>query len=276
MAKREAKYWHVAEAVESLARPVTADEVKEWIVTHYPTEILVDVRENLYHLTVNAPSRVHYDRSRLNWRSDSGHSRDRLFKSEQGRRVFYEKYDPRRHGYVDIRKAPSGKWEAVSIEAGQLATAESVAQAEAFDALPPLDNEQDARIWAMRSVAQRRGQVTFRARLLEAYEGRCAISDYSAVEVLEAAHILPYRGEHTHRLDNGLLLRSDLHTLFDCGLLWIAPDFTVALAPSLRESEYAEFHGRGLRLPEVATAHPNAEHLARHAQLAQARCMALI
>ena len=269
---REAKYWHVAEAVESLGGSATSAEVGEWVAVHHPTETLVDVRENLYHLTVNAPSRVHYDRARTNWRSDSGRPRDRLFKKEHQGQVVFEVYDPRRHGYVDLRKDPTGKWVVVTIEAGRLAAAEFAAQVDAFKELPPLDDEQDARIWALRAVAQRRGQAIFRSRLLEAYGGRCAISGYSALEVLEAAHILPYRGDHTHRLDNGLLLRADLHTLFDCGLLWVGPDFTVVLAPILLGGEYAEIHGKPLRMPGSEEARPNAEHLARHAQLARERC----
>jgi hypothetical protein len=262
----------MAEAVESLGAPVTVDEVKQWVAARYPDEILADVRENLYHLTVNAPSRVHYDRTRTNWRSDSGHPRDRLFKTEDRGRVVYEIYDPCRHGYVDLRRDPSGKWAAVPIETGRLAAAEFAAQAEAFKRLPPLDNEQDARTWALQAVAQRRGQAIFRSRLLEAYGSRCAISGYGAIEVLEAAHILPYRGEHTNRLDNGLLLRADLHTLFDCGLLWIGPDSAVVLAPALLDTEYAEFHGRPLRMPELEDARPDAEHLSLHARLAQERC----
>ncbi len=59
-------------------------------------------------------------------------------------------------------------------------------------------------------------------------------------EVLEAALVLPYRREHTHRVDNGLLLRADFHTLFDCQLLWIILEHTVALAPSLLATDYAE------------------------------------
>jgi hypothetical protein len=69
----------------------------------------------------------------------------------------------------------------------------------------------------------RRGQKEFREALLDAYAGRCGITQCDATAVLEAARIVPYAGEHTHRQDNGLLLRSDIHTLFALGLLWIDP-----------------------------------------------------
>src|SRR5690606_9947784 len=108
----------------------------------------------------------------------------------------------------------------------------------------------------------RRGQPLFRAKLLDAYGGVCAITGCTAVEVLEAAHVLPYRGAHTHRVDNGLLLRADLHTLFDCQLLWISPEHTVQMAPALLATDYAALHGQPLRLPTSKGDHPNPAHLA--------------
>ncbi|PZR80025.1 MAG: HNH endonuclease [Stutzerimonas stutzeri] len=123
----------------------------------------------------------------------------------------------------------------------------------------------------MRAVAQRRGQPLFRARLLDAYEGKCAITGCSALEVLEAAHVLPYRGDHTNRVDNGLLLRADLHTLFDCQLLWITEENTVALAPALLATDYASLQGQALRLPASRANHPNPAHLAEHARACHAR-----
>ena len=98
--------------------------------------------------------------------------------------------------------------------------------------------------------------------------GLTASAVSKAVAVLEAAHILPYRGEHTHRVDNGLLLRSDLHTLFDLGLLWITAEHTVAIAASLKGTEYEALHGQPMRLPERAEHHPNPAHLADHAKVA--------
>lgn len=91
------------------------------------------------------------------------------------------------------------------------------------------------------------------------------------MEVLEAAHVLPYRGEHTNRMDNGLLLRADLHTLFDCQLLWITAENTVALAPALLATDYASLQGLQLRLPVSKGDHPNPAHLAEHATACKTR-----
>ncbi|UIX74088.1 HNH endonuclease signature motif containing protein [Xanthomonas citri pv. glycines] len=86
----------------------------------------------------------------------------------------------------------------------------------------------------------------------------------------EAAHILPYRGEHTNRVDNGLLLRSDIHTLFDLGLLWFE-DLRLAVSAELNGTDYEAMHGTPLTLPRTAACHPNPEHLRHHARLARQR-----
>ncbi|MDO9271230.1 MAG: HNH endonuclease [Methylobacter sp.] len=272
--KKEAKYWHVAEAVEAL-HTATVTEVKDWILEYYPAESITDVRENLYHLTVNSPSRVHYNRARTNWRSTSGHPHDRLFQiiGPNGKTA-YQIYEPVRHGHVDLKQGSDEKWFVVSFDAGKLAQEEAQAQVEAFSHLPALDNDHDARVFSFQAVAARRGQATFRARLLEAYDSRCAITGSNAVAVLEAAHILPYKGEHTHRIDNGLLLRSDIHTLFDLGYIWLKPEYVICIAPSFHSTDYAELEGRTLRLPDLPKHHPNPAHLSEHARLAKQRASA--
>jgi putative restriction endonuclease len=123
----------------------------------------------------------------------------------------------------------------------------------------------DGRERIVAQIVLRRGQPEFRRRLLEAYRGRCAISGCDAVEALEAAHIAPYRGPDTNRLDNGLLLRADLHTLFDLGLISIASTpMTLVIATSLAETIYREFDGKQLLLPSDEAARPSIEALDFH------------
>ncbi|MBX7255713.1 MAG: HNH endonuclease [Candidatus Hydrogenedentes bacterium] len=62
-----------------------------------------------------------------------------------------------------------------------------------------------------------------------AYGNRCVISKHGPSEVLEAVHILPHAGFGINELDNGLLMRSDLLTLFDAGLIRINPDSLVVV-----------------------------------------------
>jgi len=83
----------------------------------------------------------------------------------------------------------------------------------------------------------RPGQFEFRTMLLNIYKGRCVISGCNIEEVLEAAHIIPFNGLHSHVVANGLLLRADLHKLFDKYLLAIHPDTRkVVIAPELVNS----------------------------------------
>lgn len=123
-------------------------------------------------------------------------------------------------------------------------------------------NTQDARGKIASTIFQRRGQKAFRDTLLDAYDGRCAISGCPVLHVLEAAHIHPYRGPNTNHVQNGLLLRADLHTLFDCGLINIEPTtMRVVVDEKLKGSEYELWHGKLLRQPGKRTQKPSDEAL---------------
>lgn len=121
--------------------------------------------------------------------------------------------------------------------------------------------EEDSRISALKQIKLRRGQRVFRDRMVQIYGGRCSISGCEILDVLEAAHIKPYLGEPDHHDQNGLLLRADLHTLFDLMLIAIDPaTFRIHLHPSLRSSEYKIFDGAKLR---SATPAPSVDALSR-------------
>lgn len=125
------------------------------------------------------------------------------------------------------------------------------------------DDLSDARKRTLASIVRRRGQPQFRKALLKAYQGRCAMTGCSLLQVLEAAHIHPYLGEKTNVVSNGLLLRADVHTLFDLGLLWVNPaDLRIGIAEALRHSEYVSLEGQPLRLPKNEAHHPSRPTLA--------------
>jgi HNH endonuclease len=129
----------------------------------------------------------------------------------------------------------------------------------------------DAREKAARQISMRRGQPAFRRKLLKIYGGACAVTGCRAVQVLEACHIIPYLGPDTNHPCNGLLLRADLHTLFDLGLITIdAASMTVRIAPELHDTEYGVLEGRNLRLPENVRFRPNAAAVEQHAAKAAA------
>jgi hypothetical protein len=123
----------------------------------------------------------------------------------------------------------------------------------------------DARERVLSSIVRRQGQPAFRQRLLAAYDGRCAVSECEVEAVLDAAHIVPYHGSETNHISNGLLLRTDIHTLFDLEL--VAVDYVtmrVLIAPALSGTCYEEFRGRQLRLPDDPRVHPNKQALEQH------------
>lgn len=123
-------------------------------------------------------------------------------------------------------------------------------------------SEEDARKQTLRSIAVRQGQAMFRANLLRAYQGRCAVTGFNVPFVLEAAHIRPYQGPKTNVVPNGLLLRADIHTLFDLGLLAVHEDgFRVELSPAIQGSPYDSIHGQILNLPASEDEYPNREAL---------------
>jgi hypothetical protein len=139
-----------------------------------------------------------------------------------------------------------------------------------MDAGPDIDNN-DARGGKGDELKQawvklRYGQPEFRKKVMAAYKGRCAVTGADVERVLEAAHILGYADKGESRVTNGLLLRSDIHALFDAGLLGIDPEtgYKVKLSPSLMGSEYWELDGRAIRLPANRDLYPNKEELGRH------------
>lgn len=123
-----------------------------------------------------------------------------------------------------------------------------------------VQNEQE-RAW--QAIRIRRGQPAFRNELLAAYGGRCAITDCGIEDVLEAAHIRPYSESSSYHVCNGLLLRADIHTLFDCNLLAFDPETRqLVLADQLKDSEYAHLPRQVLREPSNPADRPSQQHLA--------------
>ncbi|MFD2643656.1 HNH endonuclease [Pseudomonas japonica] len=127
---------------------------------------------------------------------------------------------------------------------------------------------EDARNREFVSIVRRRGQPRFRRELLKAYAGRCAITGCDIEAILEAAHIHPYQGDRTNVVSNGLLLRADIHTLFDLNLIWIDPErLVVRLAEQLLGSDYAILDGKPLSLPEHEASYPSKLALASRQEL---------
>lgn len=124
---------------------------------------------------------------------------------------------------------------------------------------------EDARTHIYTSIVRRQGQGRFRNILIDAYAGKCAITGCDVTAALEAAHIIPYRGKETNSPQNGLLLRADLHTLFDLGLIAIhEANFQLITHPSLGNTVYDQYNGLIIRLPKEVSKYPSSHALAEH------------
>ena len=160
--------------------------------------------------------------------------------------------------------------ELIDGDTAQRGTADGVQPADEVVLNTPPVSLADAREKIAGAIIRRRGQAKFRAAVMKAYGGRCAISHCDVAAVLEAAHIKPYLGDHTNVVKNGLLLRADLHTLFDLKLLSIEPKtHTVVVAETLKETDYWTYHGRVLAAPLEAQDRP-ADDCLEYAWTAQA------
>lgn len=119
-------------------------------------------------------------------------------------------------------------------------------------------------------VRRRLGQGGFRILVADTYQRRCAVTGERTLPVLEAAHIRPVSSGGLHQVDNGLLLRSDIHTLFDRGYVTVTPDHHFRVSSRLRDEwqngrVYYELDGRQVWMPQDALCWPNREALEWHA-----------
>lgn len=244
--------WELAlDAVAALGGNVRLQDALTWIQSRYPDYNDKNLGADLAMLSVNSPSRTSYSQNTKPRRTDQGGQFDRLFKVGDGRGVAFELYDPPQHGVWEIypdeasgNRHGMGVRLAVDPVATGLADAvQEAEQAGAFDA----KNVEDARMRVLVGIVRRQGQPAFRKALIDAYGGTCAITGCNLTAILEAAHVHPYKGDHTNVVSNGLLLRTDIHTLFDLRLIAVDPEtLTVLVAPELEGTEYAQLRGRAL------------------------------
>lgn len=111
----------------------------------------------------------------------------------------------------------------------------------------------------------------FRIVVTDVYERRCAITGERTLPVLDAAHIKPFTVVRRHEVSNGLLVRSDLHRLFDDGYLTIDPsERRLVVSKRIKEEfeigkEYYRLEGTTIRELAAAWARPSADNLEFHA-----------
>jgi putative restriction endonuclease len=155
-------------------------------------------------------------------------------------------------------ETPAGRalWEAVRLRIQAMQVGE-IAEPQAMFGDPVL-------------IQPRLGQGAFRVLITDTYERRCAVTREKALPVLEAAHIRAVAHGGTHRIDNGLLLRSDIHRLFDSGYVSVAPDHRFLVSRKLKDDfengdPYFPLAGRKIWLPRQSESRPRREFLEWHA-----------
>ncbi len=120
-------------------------------------------------------------------------------------------------------------------------------------------------------LARRRlGQGAFRILVTDIYDRQCAVTREHTLPVLQAAHIRPVTQQGHHDVTNGLLLRSDVHTLFDRGYVTVSPDFKFRVSPRLNDDWqngkiYYQLDGQSIHLPKDPSCRPDTKHLEWHA-----------
>lgn len=251
----------VREAALSFERPASLDEIGARIAAEVPEFNRRNLGPDLSVLSVNCKNRGHYAVNYKPRRTDSGSRYDQLFRTGAGGEVRFERYQLEKHGVwalVDVgEKALRPR---LALAPGEI---EIAREREASVPETLVLSEEDARRRSLALIVQREGQQGFRKLLLEAYGGVCAVTGCSVEVLLEAAHIVPYNGPATNAVANGLLLRADVHKLFDLHLMGV--DHTsgrVRCSEILLGTEYWQFEGVLLRVPKGPG--PDACALSRH------------
>jgi len=145
-------------------------------------------------------------------------------------------------------------------------------QARLADALPVADEEVSiamAKYGKPQIVLPRLGQGAFRVIVSDTYQRECALSSSHILPILDAAHIKPYANGGTHSPVNGILLRQDIHTLFDKGYITITPEYKVKVSNRIKEefnngTQYYAMDGKQIHLPNIQQFKPSIEMLDWH------------
>ncbi|MCU1328819.1 MAG: restriction endonuclease [Bryobacterales bacterium] len=147
-----------------------------------------------------------------------------------------------------------GLWEAVTMR---------------LAAAAPLAAEPGQRFGAPTLIRPRLGQGGFRIVVTDEYQRRCAITGEKTLPALDAAHIQPYGEGGGHAPSNGILLRRDIHSLFDAGYVTITPNLRFEVSSKIREEfengrHYYALHGQPISVPRTITHHPDVTALRWH------------
>lgn len=169
------------------------------------------------------------------------------------------------------RQAVQGKTYDLEAGEGKRVWQQCLLAARSLNSISPLPRlgEQEERFGTPTTVKPRLGQGSFRVVVLENYQRACAVSSEHSLPALEAAHIKPYSEGGDHNPRNGILLRSDIHRLFDKGYMTITPEKRIEVSKRLKEDfdngrTYYPYHGSSVTVPDSQAGQPDAEMLRWH------------
>lgn len=137
------------------------------------------------------------------------------------------------------------------------------------NSLPQEFSEPHVRFGKPTLIKPRLGQGAFRIGVTDAYQRTCAISGGKVLPALDAAHIRPYALGGTHDISNGILLRRDIHSVFDAGYVTIDPQHRFVVSERVKTdfnngNEYRRLHGSVLTVPEEFSNRPDCAALQWH------------
>jgi putative restriction endonuclease len=162
------------------------------------------------------------------------------------------------HGPIEMGQSPAD-WGTVD----PLDSGDSYPAWFAAEDAPPMETDSRRRVAGDRVVREKQG--AFHDALVSAYGGRCAVTRYDALAALDAAHILPFRGGTSDTARNGILLRADIHRLFDRYLVAVdAAAMRLVVHSSLEPTKYADLDGRELHVPSSDRLTPSPAYLDLH------------
>jgi len=167
------------------------------------------------------------------------------------------------------RNIVRGKGFDTEVEPGKSLWTRVEAFAQAAPALEPVTEYAGSRFGSPQTVLPRLGQGSFRVMVTDAYQRHCAVTRSPILYVLDAAHIKPYEAGGPHSLSNGVLLRQDVHTLFDRGYMTITPEHKIEVSRRIKEEfdngkEYYALHGSEVWIPKDSRLRPGSQYLDWH------------
>ena len=217
----------------------------------------------------------------LEWQGQKGQSsfNEEVINHQRDNREIHLFYRRRRDEYIDNAFKYEGEFVLLTIRAKnednyKLVKAIFVrkeSKSEYIEKEDKLDQEKlndEAKAIRYRENARRKyrtGQAEMRKRLLEAYSNKCAVTSCDVPGALEAAHIFDATsGRESMKTQNGLLLRRDIHRLFDIGFISLDNDYRLLLSKKLENGYYEEYNGKKINLPENVELYPDVTELEKH------------